>query len=86
MRDKYAASQIALHWLTVLLLIIVYATMELRGYVERGSWQRFVMTVTHFSAGATILVVMLSRLLLKIRHRSPAITPPYRAGKRAWHT
>ncbi len=36
MRDKYAASQIALHWLTVLLLIIVYATMELRGYVERA--------------------------------------------------
>lgn len=76
MRNKFASSQIALHWLTVLLLIIAYATMELRGYVERGSWQRFAMMVTHFSAGATILVVMLSRLLLKLRHRSPAIVPP----------
>jgi len=76
MSDNYARPQIAFHWLTVILLTIAYAAIELRGFAVRGSWQGFALIVTHFSAGFSVLVVMLLRLLLRSRHRSPAITPP----------
>lgn len=76
MRDKYAASQIALHWLTFFFIALAYATMELRGFAQRGSWQGYAMIITHFSAGATVLVLMLIRLFLRMRFRSPAIIPP----------
>ncbi|HBV40199.1 MAG TPA: cytochrome b561 [Erwinia sp.] len=76
MTDKYARPQMALHWLTVLLLTVAYAAIELRGFADRGSWQRLAMIITHFSAGASVLLVMLARMFLRFRHRRPAITPP----------
>lgn len=75
MKGKFAPSQIALHWLVFLLLVVTYATIELRGFAERGSLLRTVMMVTHFSCGVAILVLMLARLFLRHRHTSPAITP-----------
>ncbi|MFC0142348.1 cytochrome b561 [Erwinia mallotivora] len=78
MQNRYATSQILLHWLTLLLLIIVYATMEFRGLASHGSWQRSLMVVTHFSAGTTVLLIILLRLWLRTRHRTPAIVPPLR--------
>ena len=76
MSEKYTAPQIALHWLTALLLIVAYATMELRGFVQRGSWQGFAMIITHFSAGFCIMLIMLMRLVMRTRRRSPDIVPP----------
>lgn len=76
MSDKYAAPQIILHWLTAALLIVAYATIELRGFAVRGSWQGFAMIVTHFSAGFCIMLIMLMRLVMRMRRRSPAIVPP----------
>ncbi|MHA6311376.1 cytochrome b561 [Pantoea sp. S-LA4] len=78
MREKYAGSQIALHWLTFVLVVIAYATIELRGFAQRGSWQGYAMIITHFSAGASVLVLMIARLVLRTRHRTPAITPAIR--------
>lgn len=75
MANKFAPSQIFLHWLTLLLLIIAYATMELRGFAQRGSWQGYALIITHFSAGATVLAVMCLRLWLRIRHRTPPVHP-----------
>lgn len=75
MREKFAASQIALHWLTFLLIVVAYSAIELRGFVQRGSWQGYALIITHFSAGATVLVLMLARMLLRIRHRTPEILP-----------
>jgi len=76
MSVKYAGPQIAFHWLTVVLLTVAYATIELRGFAQRGSWQGFAMIITHFSAGFCVLLVMLARIFLRFRHRSPAIKPP----------
>ncbi|MCZ4058425.1 cytochrome b561 [Pantoea sp. LMR881] len=75
MREKFAASQIKLHWLTFFLVALAYAAIELRGFAQRGSWQGYTLIVTHFTAGTMVLVLMLSRLLLRTRHRSPAILP-----------
>ena len=33
------------------------------------------MVVTHFSAGSCVLLLMLSRLVMRFRHRTPAIVP-----------
>ena len=74
--NKYARSQIALHWLTVALLMVAYATIELRGLAEKGTWQRNAVIITHFSAGFCVMVVMISRLYLRGRKTTPAITPP----------
>lgn len=35
--DRYGALSIGLHWLILLLLIAVYATIELRGIFPKGS-------------------------------------------------
>ncbi|CCP04834.1 cytochrome b(561) [Erwinia amylovora Ea644] len=37
MLKKYSAPQIIFHWLTVLLLIVAYATIELRWLAEKGT-------------------------------------------------
>ena len=37
---RFPRGLIALHWLTLLLLAAVYATMELRGMFPRGSASR----------------------------------------------
>lgn len=75
MPHKFTSSQIFLHWLTLLLLTIAYAAMELRGFAQRGSWQGFTLIVTHFSAGTLVLIVMCLRLWLRLRHRTPPIHP-----------
>ncbi|KAA5971847.1 cytochrome b561 [Pantoea sp. M_9] len=75
MSTKYAPAQILLHWLTFILIVLAYCTMEFRGLAPRGSWQRLFMVVTHFSAGSCVLLLMLSRLVMRFRHRTPPIVP-----------
>lgn len=74
--NKYHHWQIRLHWLTLLLLIVVYSTIELRGFATRGSWQGKTMIVTHFSCGILVFAVMCIRLWLRYRYPAPPVTPP----------
>ncbi|WP_277972150.1 cytochrome b561 [Pantoea agglomerans] len=76
MLKKYARSQILFHWLTVLLLIVAYATIELRGLADKGTWQRNAVIITHFSAGFCVLIFMVARIYLRSRKSTPSITPP----------
>ncbi|WP_455821192.1 cytochrome b561 [Pseudomonas cerasi] len=76
MLNRYARSQILFHWLTVLLIIVAYATIELRGLAEKGTWQRNAVIITHFSAGFCVMVFMVARLYLRTRKTTPPITPP----------
>ncbi|WP_394541876.1 cytochrome b561 [Pantoea sp. SGAir0418] len=75
MRNKYAPAQIFIHWLTLVLVATAYCTMEFRSLFTRGSWQGYTMIVGHFSAGSCVLLLMLSRIVLRFRHRSPKIEP-----------
>ncbi|ERK17546.1 Cytochrome b(561) [Pantoea sp. AS-PWVM4] len=75
MREKYATSQIALHWLTLLLIAVAYTTIELRGLAARGTVTRSLMIMTHFSCGVSVWVLMLVRAALRHRHTSPDINP-----------
>lgn len=76
MIKKYSEPQIILHWLTVLLLIVAYATIELRWMAEKGTWQRSAVIISHFSAGFCVLLIMAMRLCLRTRCKTPPIMPP----------
>ncbi|CCG89003.1 cytochrome b561 [Erwinia piriflorinigrans] len=76
MIKKYSAPQMIFHWVTVLLLIVAYATIELRWMAEKGTWQRNAVIVTHFSAGFCVLLIMAVRLYLRTRYKTPPIVPP----------
>ena len=73
--DKYSRARIALHWLTLLLIVAAYATMEFRGVFERGSAARELMKASHYVLGLTILALVLARLVAHVLARTPPIVP-----------
>ena len=75
--DRYSGALIALHWLTLLLLVAVYALIELRGIYPRGSTGRAGMMSWHFMLGLTVLILLPVRLALRrVGGRTPPIRPP----------
>ena len=45
--QRYSTVLVALHWLMLILLVAVYASMELRGLAPRGSTLRGGLTVSY---------------------------------------
>ncbi|MGH8122993.1 MAG: cytochrome b [Rudaea sp.] len=74
--DRYHALSISVHWLTLLLLIAVYALIELRGIYPKGTAAYDAMKTWHFMLGLTVLIVVAVRLVLRLMFREPPITPP----------
>lgn len=75
MKTKYHSSQIALHWLVLLLVIITYAAMELRGFTARGSSARALMSTVHYSCGVAVWALMILRIAVRLIYPTPPITP-----------
>ncbi len=75
MNRDYANRQIILHWLVVLAIIITYVLAELKGFTPHNSRLHRLMVVTHYSAGFSVLVLMLFRIYLRILHRAREILP-----------
>jgi len=73
---KFTQKQIQLHWLTLALISVVYAAMELRGWFPKDSSAYLAMKTTHYNAGVFVWIVMLFRLALKYQHKDPEIFPP----------
>ncbi|WP_431276063.1 cytochrome b [Variovorax ureilyticus] len=61
-RSRYSTSLIGLHWLTLLLLVAVYACMELRGLAPKGSDLRANMKSLHSLLGLCVLAVVIVRI------------------------
>lgn len=76
MQQRYHASLISLHWLTLVLLIVVYATIELRGIFPKGTTAYDLMKTWHFMLGLSVLGVVAARLPLRLVFHAPPITPP----------
>lgn len=72
---RYRPPLIALHWLTLLLLAAVYATIELRGLFPRGSDARQLIKTAHFFLGIGVFAVTLLRLLVRASSPTPPIAP-----------
>lgn len=73
MGNKYSGLQIGIHWLVFLLVIGAYCAMELRGFAPRSYRPWF--NVVHVSCGISILVLMVTRLLVRLKYPAPPIVP-----------
>src|SRR5579859_2096452 len=75
--ERYASASIALHWLMLLLLVAVYATIELRGLFPKGSDPREAMKAWHFMLGLGVFVLVWLRLVLYASAGPvPLVNPP----------
>ena len=72
---RYRPPLVALHWLTLLLLSGVYATIELRGLFPRGSDARELIKTAHFFLGISVFGLTLLRLLVRVSSPTPPIAP-----------
>ena len=74
---RYSNLSIALHWLMLVLLVVVYACMELKGFFPKGSDPRILMKNTHFMLGLSVFALVWLRLAARFAGgAAPAITPP----------
>lgn len=74
--DRYAAPVIALHWLIFLLIVISYASIELREFFPKGSAPREAMKSLHFMIGLTVLALVVARIAARFLSPTPRILPP----------
>lgn len=75
LRQKYAPVSIALHWITVILMLGIYISIEVHEMIPRGNPLRGAMEDWHIYLGLCMLPLGLYRLLINIRLKAPAITP-----------
>ncbi len=76
-QQRYSPLLISLHWLMLILLIAVYACMELRGLAPRGGALRAALKPLHFSLGLCVLALVIVRLAARsTAGAAPPITPP----------
>ncbi|MEQ1547568.1 MAG: cytochrome b [Chakrabartia sp.] len=75
LRPRYSSLSIALHWVMLILMIAVYACMELREFYPKGSDFREGLKMWHFMLGLSVLVLVLVRIVARVTVSAPLITP-----------
>lgn len=66
---------IALHWVTLLLIVLVYACIELRVLYPKGSDIRENLKQLHFMFGLAVFVLVWVRLAARLASPTPPIVP-----------
>jgi superoxide oxidase len=64
--DRYGTLSIGLHWLMLLLLVAVYALIELREIYPKGSDPREAMKAWHFMLGLSVLGLVGLRVIVRL--------------------
>ncbi|MEX2326563.1 MAG: cytochrome b [Pseudomonadales bacterium] len=72
----YGVVSVILHWLMFLLIVGVYACIELRELYPRGSDPREALKQWHFTLGLTVFVLAWFRIGLYLGQKRPVIVPP----------
>lgn len=72
-----------MHWLMLLLLVAVYATIELRELFPKGSDPREAMKAWHFMLGLGVFVLVWLRLAI---YTTGGPVPPVRPPPSRWQT
>lgn len=75
MKNKFSTLSIGLHWFMLLLLVAVYATMELRGIFPKGSAPRDAMKTFHYMLGLSVFALVWLRLIARLVYATPPIQP-----------
>jgi cytochrome b561 len=73
--ERYGSLSIGLHWFMLLLLVAVYACIELRGFFPRGSEPREALKTWHTMLGLSVFVFVWLRLLSNTIGHFPPIEP-----------
>ncbi len=73
--NRYSAISIAMHWLMFLLMVAVYACIELREFYPKGSDPREALKMWHFMLGLCVFLLIWVRLFFIFRRQSPEIVP-----------
>ena len=74
--SRYGAMPIAMHWIMLLLLVAVYACIELRELFPKGSGPREMLKSWHYGLGLSVfLLVWLRMILLAVAGGRPRILP-----------
>ena len=74
-KDNYGSVSIILHWLMFLLLIAVFACIELRELFPKGSDIRNAFKMWHFMLGLTVFLLVLFRVNMRLLQQNPVIKP-----------
>ena len=72
---RYGTLSMWLHWLMLLLLIAVYASINLREFFPKGSDLRLAFKAAHFMLGLSVLVLVSLRLYARLSAPRPSIIP-----------
>jgi cytochrome b561 len=72
---RYTGLTIGAHWLTLALLVGVYACIELREFFPRGSDARQALASWHFMLGLATFALEFLRLAFRVAGRTPPIHP-----------
>ena len=73
--NRYSSASIAMHWLMLLLIVAVYACIELREFYPKGSDPRNALKSWHFTLGLTVFALVWLRLVLRLLRPVPPIEP-----------
>lgn len=74
-KERYGMVSIALHWGMVLLLVAVFACIELRVLYAKGTEMRELLKQWHFMLGQCVLGLVALRLVLNLVQVTPEIVP-----------
>ena len=73
--ERYGSLSIGLHWLMLLLIVAVYACIELRGFFPKGSEPREALKTWHFMLGLSVFALVWLRLIANWTGHFPRIEP-----------
>lgn len=80
--ERYGSLSIALHWLTLVVLVAVYACINLTDLYGKGSAPREALKAWHFMLGLTVLLVVAVRLADRLTGPHPGVVPALPAWQR----
>lgn len=74
-KERYGMLSVGLHWLMLLLIVAVYACIDLREIYPKGSDPREALKVWHFMLGMSVFLLVWIRLLAHLVWPVPGIVP-----------
>lgn len=74
--QRYGTGSMALHWLMLVLIVLAYATIELKGAFAKESVERLFLKDAHMTIGLVILGLLVVRAVWRFAQIMPS-TQPY---------
>lgn len=73
--SHYAAPVRRMHWTIFTLVLLAYVFVNIFDLFPKGSGARINLLASHYIMGLAVLVLILPRLLLRLRHGRPPVSP-----------